>query len=114
MMSKKIKKKELLSTVFFLSAVLITILTAVVYYEKTHPEFDEKIAGKEATIVSEVATIHYDDPFGRNIDTVTKSQKVELTGKMAYLLQSDIVKMEIRLEDGSFAWISKKDIVISE
>ena len=114
MMKKKIKNKELASAVCFIGVVLIAILVAFAYYLKTHPGFDEKISGKEATVVSEVATIHYDSPFGRNVGTVRQSQKVELTGRMAYLLQSDIVKREIRLEDNSFAWISKEDIVISE
>lgn len=113
-MMKKIKNKELVSTVCFIGVVLILILVAFAYYVRTHPEFDEKISGKEATVISEVARIHYDSPFGRNVGTVRQSQKVELTGKMAYLLQSDIVMMEIRLEDNSFAWISKEDIVIPE
>lgn len=112
-MSKKVKEE--LTTALFLSALLILALVATVFYEKTHPEFDEKISGKEATVVSEVAKIYYDAPFGgRSIGTVTKSQKVELTGRMEYQLQNDDVRMEIRLEDGSSAWISKKDIAIPE
>lgn len=111
-MNKKIKSKELLSTVFLIIIVLIAILTAFAIYEKTHPEFDETISGKEATVISEVAKIYYDVPPVRG--AVTQSQKVELTGRIAHLLQSDIIMMEIRLENNSFAWISEKDIVISE
>ncbi len=108
------KNKELLSTVLLLSIVLIAILVSFAIYEKAHPEFDETISGKEATVVSEVAKIYYDAPTGRNTGAVTQSQTVRLTGRMAYLLQSDIVMMEIRLDDNSFAWISKTDITISE
>ncbi|MCI8760553.1 MAG: hypothetical protein HFJ34_05500 [Clostridia bacterium] len=111
-MNEKIKKK-LGSALFIISLVLI-ILVAVVYYEVKHPKFDAKVAGKDATVVKEVAKIHYDDPFGRNVDTVTESQKFELTGKMAYVRQSDIIMMEILLEDNHFAWISKKDVIISK
>lgn len=99
---------------FFIGMVLIAILAAFVIYQKTHPEFDEKISGKEATVVSEIATIHYDEPLGRNTDTVTKSQKVMLTGKAAHFLQDDMPMMEVRLENGTLAWISKRDIAISE
>lgn len=113
-MSKKTDKKKLVLFALFLGAVVMLILTAVVFYEKTHPKFDEKISGKEATVVSEIATIHYDEPLGRNTDTVTRSQKVMLTGKMAYSLQDDMPMMEVRLENDSLAWISKRDIVISE
>ncbi len=112
--NERTKPNELSSTVFFLGLILCAILIAFTIYEKTHPKFDENISGKEATVVSEVAKIYYDDPLGRNVDTVTKSQKVNLTGKMQYLLQSDIVMMQIHLEDNSFAWISKKDIFIPE
>lgn len=87
---------------------------AAVFYEKTHSRFNEEILGKEAIVVSEIATIHYDEPFGRNTDTVQKSQKVILTGQMAHYLQNDMPMMEIRLEDGTLAWISKRDIAISE
>ncbi len=112
---KKIKNKKLVSEVLYVVLVLIAILTAVVFYLKVHPKFDEKLFGKEATVITEVAEIRYDEPFGvRNVGNVTQSQKVKLTGRMEYLLQSDIVMMEICLEDDSFAWISKKDIIISE
>lgn len=113
-MNKKTNKKDLVSFALFLGVIVILILTAVVFYQKTHPEFDEKISGKEATVVSEIATIHYDEPLGRNTDTVTKSQKVILTGKMAHYLQDDMPMMEIRLENDTLAWISKRDIAISE
>ena len=111
-MSKKVKKT--LTMAFFLSLLLILALAATVFYEKTHPEFDEKISGKEATVVSEIATIHYGEPLGRNTDTVTKSQKVILTGKMAHFLQDDMPMMEVRLENDTLAWISKRYIAISE
>lgn len=111
-MSKKVK--ETITLAFSLSALLILALAATAFYEKTHPKFDEKISGKEATVVSEIATIHYDEPLGRNTDTVTKSQKVILTGKMAHFLQNDMPMMEVRLENDTLAWISKRDIAISE
>lgn len=111
-MSKKVE--ETLTTAFFLSVLLILALVVAVFYEKTHPKFDEEISGKEAIVVSEIATIHYDEPLGRNIDTVTKSQKVILTGQMAHYLQNDMPMMEVCLEDGILAWISKRDIAISE
>ena len=111
-MSKKVK--EALTTAFFLSILLLLAFAATVFYEKTHPKFDEEISGKEAIVVSETATIHYDEPLGRNTDTVTKSQKVILTGQMAHYLQNDMPMMEVRLEDGTLAWISKRDIAISE
>lgn len=114
-MNKKIKNKELVSMVFFIIIVLIAILISFANYQKTHPDFDVTISGKEATVISEVAKIYYDDPFdGRNIATIKQSQTVELTGRMAYPLQSNLIKMEIRLEDNRFAWISKEDILISE
>lgn len=113
-MSKEKNKKDSVSFTLFLALVVILILIAVVFYEKTHPKFDEKISGKEATVVTEVAKIHYDDPFGRNVGTVTQSQKFKLTGKIAYVVGEDIVMMEIHLEDNNFAWIYKKDIAISE
>ena len=113
-MNKKTNKKDLVSSALFLGVIVILILAAVVFYRKTHPGFDEKISGKEATVVSEIATIHYDEPLGRNTDTVTKSQKVILTGKMAHYLQNDMPMMEIRLENDTLAWISKSDIAISE
>ena len=112
-MNEKIKKK-LGSALFIISLVLILILVSVVYYEVKHPKFDAKVTGKDATVVKEVAKIHYDDPYGRNVGTVTESQKFELTGKMAYVRQSDIIMMEIYLEDNHFAWISKKDVIISK
>lgn len=111
-MSKK--EKVALTTAFFLSVLWILAFAASVFYEKTHPEFDEEISGKEAIVVSEIATIHYDEPFGRNTDTVTKSQKVILTGQMEHYLQNDMPMMEVRLEDGTLAWISKRDIAIPE
>ncbi len=111
-MSKKVK--EVLTTAFFLTVLLLLAFAMTVFYEKTHPKFDEKISGKEAIVVSETATIHYDEPLGRNTDTVTKSQKVILTGQMAHYLQNDMPMMEVRLEDGTLAWISKRDIAIPE
>ncbi len=111
MMSKKTNKKDLVS---FLGVGVLLILTAVALFKGTHPKFDEKISGKEATIVSGIVTIHYDEPLGRGIDTVARSQKVILTGKMVYFLQNDMPMLEVRLENGSLAWIYKKDIVISE
>lgn len=113
-MSKKTNKKDLVSFALFLGVIVILILAATIFYQKTHPEFDEKISGKQATVVSEIATIHYDEPLGRNIDTVTKSKKVVLTGKVAHFLQNDMPMMEVRLENDTLAWISKRDIVISE
>lgn len=111
-MNKKTNEKVLVSVALFLSVVVFLIMTAVIIYEKNHPDFDEKISGKEATVVSEVATIHYDEPLGRDTDTVTKSQKVILTGKMAHFLQNDMPMMEVRLENDTLAWISKRDIAI--
>lgn len=111
-MSKKVK--EALTAAFFLSILLLLAFVATVFYEKTHPKFDEEISGKEAIVVTETATIHYDEPLGRNTDTVTRSQKVTLTGQMEHYLQNDMPMMEVRLEDGTLAWISKRDIVISE
>lgn len=100
---------------FFISiAIALIILMPAVIYEKTHPDFDETISGKEATVVSEFATIHYDEPLGHHTAIVAQSQKIELTGKIAHYLQNNIPMMEFRLNDNSFAWISKKDIVISE
>lgn len=113
-MNKKTSKKDFVSAVLFLGVVVLLILTEVIFYEKTHPDFDEEISGKEATVVSEVATIHYDEPLGRNTDTVTKSQKVILTGKMAHFFENDMPMMEVRLENDTLAWISKRDIAISE
>ncbi len=111
---RKTNKKNLVSFALFLTIVVILLLTSVVFYEKTHAEFDKKISGKEAIVISETATIHYDEPLGRNTDTVTKSKKLILTGKVAHFLQDDMPMMEVRLEDGTFAWISKRDIAISE
>ena len=70
------KNKELLSTVLLLSIVLIAILVSFAIYEKAHPEFDETISGKDATVVSEVAKIYYDAPTGRNTGTVTDRKSV--------------------------------------
>ena len=112
-MSKKTNKK-IVSFALFLGIIGILILAAVIFYQNTHPEFDEKISGKEATIVSEIAPIHYNEPLGRNTDTVTKSQKVILTGKTAHFLQSDMSMVEIRLENDTLAWISIRYIAISE
>lgn len=111
-MSKKVKVA--LTTAFFLSILLLLAFAATVFYEKTHPKFDEEISGKEAIVVTETATIHYDEPLGRNTDTVTRSQKVILTGQMEHYLQNDMPMMEVRLEDGTLAWISKRDIAIPE
>lgn len=113
-MSKKENKKDLILVVLFLCIVFLLVLTACILYKKTHPDFDEKISGKEAIVVSEVAIIHYDEPLGRKIDAVTKSQKVILTGKKAHFLQSDIPMVEIRLENDTLAWIAEEDIAISE
>ena len=33
---------------------------------------------------------------------------------MEHYLQNDMPMMEVRLEDGTLAWISKRDIAISE
>ncbi len=113
-MNKRTNKKDLVEAVLFLGVVTILVLTLAIFYEKTHPDFDEKISGKEATVVSEVATIYYDEPLGRNKATITKSQKVILTGKMEHFLQNDMPMMEVRLENDTLAWISKRYITISE
>ena len=55
-MSEKVKTA--LTTAFFLSVLLLLAFAWTVFYEKTHPKFDEEISGKEAIVVSETATIH--------------------------------------------------------
>jgi len=110
---KKINNKEasMKETLIVLLCIVFLALIWMVIDAKIRPEFDEKLAGKEATVISEVANI-YDDASGRNIGTVTQSQTVELTGKIAYQIQ-DYVKMQIYLED-NIVWICKKDIAISD
>ena len=113
-MSKKTKQKDLTELVLALCAILLLAATATVFFQKLHPDFDEKFSGKEATVVSETATIYYNEPLGRSTDTVTRSQKLILTGKMAHFPQDENPMFEVRLENDTLAWISKRYIAISE
>lgn len=104
--NKQLSNKEKLFLIAMLFGTLLLIWGSIT--GKVYPDFDDKLVGKEATVVRDADI--YDDASGHIIGTVPRSQKVQLTGKISYQIQ-DYLKVQIYLED-KIVWIRRMDIDI--